>query len=192
MALLILAQALFAIVGFTQIEATVPLLMHDHMGVTLGWVSVVVAANSFALVVLQPLLQRGLERLSEPTGLALGPVLWVAAFGFGLLAALAGDAAPAALRYGLLIAFAVVFAVGELTYSSAFYPLLLRWAGDAAVGRASALASLAWNLGTASGPPLGLFVVGHTSASGSWLTLACGAAVAFAVAAALRGRAARG
>ncbi|MBO3679156.1 MFS transporter [Streptomyces sp. NEAU-YJ-81] len=188
MALLILAQALFAIVGFTQIEATVPLLLHDRMAVTLGWVSVVVAANSFALIALQPLLRGRLERLPETVVLAGGPVLWAVAFGCGLGAALAGQAAPAAVRYGLLLAFAVVFAAGELMYSSAFYPLLLRWSGEEAVGRASALASLAWNLGTASGPPLGLFIVAHASATGSWLALALGAAAAFAVTAALYGR----
>ncbi|MEU8827240.1 MFS transporter [Streptomyces sp. NPDC048636] len=190
MALLVVAQALFAIVGFTQIEATVPLLMHDHMGVSLGWVSAVVAANSFALVALQPLLSRWLERLPETVGLAAGPVLWAGAFGCGLGAALAGPSAPAAVRHGLLLAFAVVFAAGELTYSSAFYPLLLRWSGETAVGRASALASLAWNLGTASGPAIGLFVISRTSATGSWVALAAGAAVAFAVAAALHRRAA--
>ncbi|MFD8334122.1 MFS transporter [Streptomyces solisilvae] len=189
MALLILAQALFAIVGFTQIEATVPLLMHDRMAVTLGWVSTVVAANSFALIALQPLLRRHLERLPETVGLAAGPVLWAIAFGCGLSAALAGETAPAAVRYGLLLAFAVVFAAGELMYSSAFYPLLLRWSGEEAVGRASALASLAWNLGTASGPPIGLFVVAHASAAGSWLALALGAAAAFTVTAALHSRA---
>ncbi|WP_413115402.1 MFS transporter [Streptomyces sp. CY1] len=188
MALLILAQALFAIVGFTQIEATVPLLLHDRMAVTLGWVSVVVAANSFALIALQPLLRGRLERLPETVVLAGGPVLWAVAFGCGLGAALAGEAAPAAVRYGLLLAFAVVFAAGELMYSSAFYPLLLRWSGEEAVGRASALASLAWNLGTASGPPLGLFIVAHASATGSWLALALGAAAAFTVTAALYGR----
>ncbi|MGW7691902.1 MFS transporter [Streptomyces asiaticus] len=188
MALLILAQALFAIVGFTQIEATVPLLMHDHMAVTLGWVSAVVAANSFALIALQPLLRRRLERLPETVSLAVGPVLWTGAFGCGLGAALAGEAAPAAVRYGLLLAFAVIFAAGELMYSSAFYPLLLRWSGEDAVGRASALASLAWNLGTASGPPIGLFVVANASATGGWLALALGAAAAFTVAAALHSR----
>ncbi|CAM5506488.1 Major facilitator superfamily (MFS) profile domain-containing protein OS=Streptomyces antimycoticus OX=68175 GN=SSPO_062250 PE=4 SV=1 [Streptomyces antimycoticus] len=81
-------------------------------------------------------------------------MLWAVAFGCGLGAALAGQAAPAAVRYGLLLAFAVVFAAGELMYSSAFYPLLLRWSGEEAVGRASALALSAWNLGTASGPPM--------------------------------------
>ncbi|MEU5030387.1 MFS transporter [Streptomyces milbemycinicus] len=191
MALLVLAQALFAIVGFTQIEATVPLLLHDHMSITLGWVSVVVAANSFALVALQPLLRRRLERLPETVALAAGPVLWVAAFGCGLGAVLAGDAASSLVRYGLLLAFAVVFAAGELMYSSAFYPLLLRWSGETAVGRASALASLAWNLGTASGPPIGLFVIVHASATGSWVALAVGAVAAFAVAGALHRRAAR-
>lgn len=188
MALLIVAQALFAIVGFTQIEATVPLLMHDHMAVTLGWVSIVVAANSFALVALQPLVSPWFERLPETVSLAIGPVLWIAAFGTGWVAALCDGAAT---RYTLLLVFAVLFAVGELTYSSAFYPLLLHWSGEAAVGRASALASLAWNVGTASGPPIGLFVIGHASAVGSWGALASGAALAFLVAASLHRRAAR-
>ncbi|TGB10584.1 MFS transporter [Streptomyces palmae] len=192
MALLIAAQALFAIVGFTQIEATVPLLMHDRMEVTLVWVSAVVAANSFALVLLQPLGRRWFERLPETVSLAAGPVLWVLAFGCGLLAAVLGSAGGPVLRYGLLLAFAVVFAAGELSYSSAFYPLLLRWAGESSAGRAGALASLAWNLGTASGPPIGLFIVTRASAAGSWTALAIGAAVAFGVSAALHRSAARG
>ncbi|WFB09306.1 MFS transporter [Streptomyces sp. LX-29] len=192
MALLVLAQALFAIVGFTQIEATVPLLLHDRMAVTLGWVSVVIAANSFALVALQPLGRRWFERLPETVSLAAGPVLWALAFGCGWLAVLLGDTGGPAARYGLLLAFAVLFAAGELTYSSAFYPLLLRWAGESATGRAGALASLAWNLGTATGPPLGLFVIAHASAGGSWAVLAAGAGAAFAVAAALHRRAASG
>ncbi|KUJ66255.1 MFS transporter [Streptomyces albus subsp. albus] len=192
MALLIAAQALFAIVGFTQIEATVPLLMHDRMAVTLVWVSAVVAANSFALVLLQPLGRRWFERLPETVSLAAGPVLWVLAFGCGWLAALLDGAGGPVLRYGLLLAFAVVFAAGELSYSSAFYPLLLRWAGESSAGRAGALASLAWNLGTASGPPIGLLVIAHTSAAGSWTALTAGAVAAFAVAAALHRSAARG
>ncbi|MFH8370251.1 MFS transporter [Streptomyces sp. NPDC018031] len=110
MALLICAQALFAIVGFTQIEATVPLLMHDRMAVTLGWVSVVTAVNSFALVVLQPLGRRWFERLPETVCLAVGPVLWAVAFGCGLLAAALDGSGGPALRYALLICFAVVFA----------------------------------------------------------------------------------
>ncbi|WP_232265510.1 MFS transporter [Streptomyces pactum] len=184
MALLICAQALFAVVGFTQIEATVPLLMHDRMAVTLGWVSVVTAVNSFALVVLQPPARRWFERLPETVSLAAGPVLWAVAFGCGLLAVVLDGTGGPVLRYALLICFAVVFAAGELTYSSAFYPLLLSWSGEASVGRASALASLAWNLGTATGPPLGLLLVTHVPAAGSWAALAAGAGVAFAVAAA--------
>ncbi|MGW6917101.1 MFS transporter [Kitasatospora sp. NPDC054939] len=184
-ALLMLAQALFATAGFTQIEATVPLLLHHGMGIGLAGVSAVTAGNALVLLLLQHPVAARLERLAEEAALVAAPLLWCAAFGAGALAA--GTGGPA--RGILLAAFAVLFALGEIAYSSAFFPLLVRFSGPGALGRGSALSSLAWSAGTAVGPPLGIAVVTATGTGAGWLALAAGAVAVLAVTLLLRGAA---
>ncbi|MFC5666070.1 MFS transporter [Kitasatospora misakiensis] len=181
-ALLMLAQALFATAGFTQIEATVPLLLHHGMGIGLAGVSAVTAGNALVLLLLQHPVARRLEALAEEAALIAAPLLWCAAFGAGALA----TATDGAARTALLAAFAALFAIGEIAYSSAFFPLLVRFSGPASLGRGSALSSLAWSTGTAVGPPLGIAVVTATGTGTGWLALAAGAAVVLAVTLLLR------
>ncbi len=176
-ALLMLAQALFATAGFTQIEATVPLLLHHGMGIGLAGVSAVTAGNALVLLLLQHPVARRLEGLAEEAALIAAPLLWCAAFGAGALA----TATDGATRTALLAAFAALFAIGEIAYSSAFFPLLVRFSGPASLGRGSALSSLAWSTGTAVGPPLGIAVVTATGTGTGWLALAAGAAAVLAV-----------
>lgn len=180
--LLLLAQTLFAAGAFTQIEATVPLLLHHGMGIGLTGVSAVTAGNALALLLLQHPVAARFERLAETAALVAAPVLWCAAFGAGALAA----AAHGMARTGLLAAFATLFALGEIAYSSAFFPLLVRFSGPASLGRGSALSSLAWSAGTAIGPPLGIAVVTATGAVAGWPALATGAVAASAVTLLLR------
>ncbi|MFD8318192.1 MFS transporter [Kitasatospora purpeofusca] len=177
-ALLMLAQALFATAGFTQIEATVPLLLHHGMGIGLAGVSAVTAGNALVLLLLQHPVARRLEGLAEEAALIAAPLLWCAAFGAGALA----TATDGTARTALLAAFAALFAIGEIAYSSAFFPLLVRFSGPASLGRGSALSSLAWSTGTAVGPPLGIAVVTATGTGTGWLALAAGAAAVLAVA----------
>ncbi|KOV31899.1 hypothetical protein ADK60_14450 [Streptomyces sp. XY431] len=181
-ALLMLAQALFATAGFTQIEATVPLLLHHGMGIGLAGVSAVTAGNALVLLLLQHPVARRLEALAEEAALIAAPLLWCAAFGAGALA----TATDGAARTALLAAFAALFAIGEIAYSSAFFPLLVRFSGPASLGRGSALSSLAWSTGTAVGPPLGIAVVTATGTGTGWLALAAGAAAVLAVTLLLR------
>ncbi|AKJ10265.1 hypothetical protein ABB07_09635 [Streptomyces incarnatus] len=182
LALLMLGQALFAAVGFTQIEAAVPLLMHHGMGVGLTGVSLVTAGNALALLVLQHPVGRRFERWPETGALTVAPLLWCAAFGAGGLAATVQGAA----RSVLLGVFAALFALGEIAYSSAFFPLLVRLSGPASLGRGSALSSLAWSAGTVAGPPAGIAVVTATGPVAGWLALAAGTTVTCAVALGLR------
>ncbi|SDT80417.1 Major Facilitator Superfamily protein [Streptomyces sp. TLI_053] len=181
-ALLMLAQALFATAGFTQIEATVPLLLHHGMGIGLAGVSAVTAGNALVLLLLQRPVARRLEGLAEEAALIAAPLLWCAAFGAGALA----TATDGAARTALLAGFAALFAIGEIAYSSAFFPLLVRFSGPASLGRGSALSSLAWSTGTAVGPPLGIAVVTATGTGTGWLALAAGAAAVLAVTLLLR------
>ncbi|WP_156178591.1 MFS transporter [Saccharothrix sp. ST-888] len=183
LALLLVSQALLAAAGFTQIEATVPLLLHHGMGIGLTGVSAVTACNAFALLVLQHPVGARLERLVEATALVAAPVLWCAAFGAGALATAAGSGP---VRTALLVAFATLFALGEIAYSSAFFPLLVRLSGPASLGRGSALSSLAWSAGTAAGPPVGIAVVTATGTTAGWLALAAGAVLVCAVTLLLR------
>lgn len=173
-ALLLVGQAVLAGAGFTQLESSVPQLLNHRMAIGLPGVSALIACNAFALLVLQRPVGALCERLPESVALLAAPAVWCAAFGLGALAAVCGTVG----RPVLLAGFAAVFALGEVCYSSAFFPLLVRFAGESALGRAGALSSLAWSAGTAGGPPLGLALVAAVGAVPCWLVLAGGSAVA--------------
>jgi len=179
--LLCTTQLLIALFGFAQLGSSVPLLIHDRMGETTRIVGIVMVANTVAVVVLQYPLARLFEHLTEGSTLALTGLVWVAAYGSGALAALTSGSA----RHILLFAFPVLFAAGEAAYSSSFYPMLTRLAPDAALGRASAVATLAFSLGNIVGPAVGVLVVSQLAAVGSWSCLSAAAALPLATAVAL-------
>ncbi|MCQ4041852.1 MFS transporter [Streptantibioticus rubrisoli] len=171
---LLLSQAVLAGAGFTQLESSVPWLLNHWMSIGLPGVSALIACNAFALLVLQRPVGALCERLPESVALVAAPALWCLAFGFGAVAALC----ETPYRQVALAGFAVAFALGEVCYSSAFFPLLVRFAGESALGRAGALASLGWSAGTATGPPLGLALIGGHGAVAGWLLLVAGSVLA--------------
>ena len=174
LAVLLIGQTLLAGAGFTQLESSVPQLLNHRMAVGLSGVAALIAANAFALMALQGPVGRLCERVPEALTLLAAPVLWSVAFGLGAASAGCGGVR----RTVLLAGFATVFALGEICYSSAFFPLLVRLAGPSALGRAGALSSLAWSAGTATGPPLGLALVAGYGPVTCWLVLSAVSATA--------------
>lgn len=167
LALLLVGQMLLAGAGFTQLESSVPQLLNHRMAIGLSGVAALIACNAFALLVLQGPVGRLCERIPEALALTAAPALWCVAFGLGAAASAGGGVG----RTVVLTGFATVFAIGEICYSSAFFPLLVRFAGPLALGRAGALSSLAWSAGTAAGPPLGLALVAGHGLVACWLVL---------------------
>lgn len=158
--------------GYTQFESTVPLLVHRIARGGVYPLSGIVVVNTLAVVVLQRVLVPRLDRWPESTALLLAPACWAAAYCCGALAVVSSG------PWGLvaLAVFAALFAAGEAAYACSFYPLLMRTAPSGLLGRASAVTSLASNLGSTAGPAIGVTLVAHTAPEWTWLLLALAAA----------------
>ncbi|HEY1620338.1 MAG TPA: MFS transporter [Streptosporangiaceae bacterium] len=187
---LVLPVAAFQLViylfGFSQFEATAPLVSRRLMHVPLYGISLMLTVNVLVIALTQRAVTRRLERHPEITGLRAGMALWAAAY------CVAGAAAigPPGTRLAGMLAFAVVFALGECAYSCSFHPWLISWVPDRELARASALANSAMGIGTLAGPSIGVALALSGSAPAVWLSLAGCTSLVVAAAARLARRAA--
>jgi hypothetical protein len=153
--------------GYSQFEATAPLVTDKLMHVGLGWISVVIAVNVAVIVIAQSRVTRLLERHAEVVGLRVAITLWVA--GYLVVGALAFAPPPVPLA-GLLL-YGVLFALGECAYSCSYHPWLISKVPEAELMRANALSNSMMGIGLFFGPSIGVGLVGTGNASGVWLTL---------------------
>ena len=107
--------------GYSQFEATAPLVTDKLMHTGLGWISVLIAVNVAVIVTAQQRVTRLLEPRAEVVGLRVAITLWVA--GYLVVGVLAFAPAPARLA-GLLL-YGVLFALGECAYSCSYHPWLI-------------------------------------------------------------------
>ncbi|MET7685061.1 MFS transporter [Streptomyces sp. NPDC005423] len=169
--LLTLVQCAATLFGYAQFETAAPLLIHRAMAGDLWLLGTVVAVNTAAVVLLQSPLRRWFSRRTESSALLVGGLFWAGAYGCGALAAaVPGTAGPPAM-----IAFAVLFAVGESAYACSFYPLMLGLAPDGLLGRVSGLTSMGANVGSTVGPAVGVALATALDVRAGWAVLAAGA-----------------
>jgi len=170
----VLFQLAVYMLGFSQFEATGPLVAKGLMRLPLFSVSLMLTVNVLVIVAAQRLVSRLLEGRPEVTGLQVGVGLWAVAYCVvGLLAF-----APAGLRLVGLISYAVLFALGECAYSCSFYPWLISTVRESELSRANAMANSMMGIGIFVGPSIGVGLVLSGSAPVVWLSLAaCCAAV---------------
>ncbi len=160
--------------GFSQFEATAPLVADRLMHTGLSSVSVMFTVDVVVIAVFQGLATRLLRGRSEEFGLRAGLVLWVA--GFCAVGAL--SLAPGGLRLTGLVLYAVLFGLGEAAYSCSFHPWLIAQVPDRELTRASALCNSAMGVGTFLGPSIGVGLLHFGSPALVWLPLAGGSALA--------------
>lgn len=160
-----LAIALFA---YSQFESVAPLTAHKLMDAELGWIPIMIAVNVAVLVLAQPLVTRWLERLSNAFGLRAAVALWVASY----LIAAASTVLPAAFTLPGLLAFAVIFGLGECAYSCSYYPWMISQVAESELTRVTALTNGVMGIGTFAGPSIGVVLVTTGSAALVWLALA--------------------
>ena len=153
--------------GYSQFEATAPLVTDKLMHTGLGWISVLIAVNVAVIVTAQQRVTRLLESRAEVVGLRVAITLWVA--GYLVVGVLGFAPAPARLT-GLLL-YGVLFALGECAYSCSYHPWLISRVPDAELMRANALSNSMMGIGLFFGPSIGVALVGTGSASVVWLTL---------------------
>jgi MFS family permease len=121
------------------------------IGIEPSLIGLLILANAFTVVLVQIPVVKAAEGRGRVGVLSLGAATWVVAC---LLAVAAQEMGPAG-AYALLLAAAVVVAVGECLHATAFMPLVADLAPVALRGRYMATAGLSWWLGLALAPTLG-------------------------------------
>ncbi|MFD7083592.1 MFS transporter [Streptomyces sp. NPDC059918] len=159
-------------VGFSQFEATAPLVADRLMDTGIGWISVMLTLNVVSIVAFQRRITRVLEKRPERHGLRIAVALWAA----GLVVAGVTAFGPDPVRLAGLLAYAVLFGLGECAYSCSFHPWLISKVPDRELTRASALCNSMMGVGMFFGPSLGVLLIGARHAAWVWLPLAalCG------------------
>ena len=153
--------------GYSQFEATAPLIADKLMHTGLGWISVLIAVNVAVIVSAQRWVTRFLEPRAEVVGLRVAITLWVAGYlAVGMLAF-----APPSVQLAGLLLYGVLFAFGECAYSCSYHPWLISKVPDTELMRANALSNSMMGIGLFFGPSIGVGLVGTGNASVVWLTL---------------------
>ncbi|MEV7022110.1 MFS transporter [Kitasatospora sp. NPDC093558] len=158
--------------GYSQFEATAPLVADRLMDTGIGWVSVMLTLNVVVIVTLQRPVTKLLEKRPEEQGLRIAVALWVA----GLAAAGVTAFGPGPLRLTGLLLYAMLFALGECAYSCSFHPWLISRVPERELTRANALCNSMMGIGMFFGPSIGVMLIGTGQAAWVWLPLAglCG------------------
>jgi len=169
--LLVLPPAAFQfaayLLGFSQFEATAPLVSESLMDLGLSAVPLLLLVNVAVISALQGWVTRRLEGRPETVGLRLALLAWVA--GFAVAGALA--AAPHGVRLGGMLGYAVLFGLGECAYSCSFHPWLIALVPEEELTRATALVNSMMGIGNLAGPSLGVALAATGSATAVWLGL---------------------
>ncbi|GAA3436927.1 MFS transporter [Kutzneria kofuensis] len=169
--------------GLSQFEATAPLVSVNLMAMGLSTVSLLLMVDVGVIAFAQGLVTRLLEKRPELFGLRCAMLLWVAAY---LIAGVVSFG-PYPLRLAGLLAYAVLFALGECAYSASFHPWLISLVPDRDLTRANALVNSMMGIGNFAGPSIGVALALTGSAPTVWLGLAaCCTAVTFITARARR------
>ncbi|MEU9580290.1 MFS transporter [Streptomyces chilikensis] len=167
-----MAVALFQfgayLIGYSQFEATAPLVADQLMDTGIGWISLMLTLNVAVIVLAQRHVTRWLENRPEELGLRIAVGLWVAGF---VLAGLAGFG-PAPVQLAGLLLYAVFFALGECAYSCSFHPWLISKVPERELTRASALCNSMMGVGMFLGPSIGVGLIGLGEPAWVWLPLA--------------------
>lgn len=158
--------------GYSQFEATAPLVADRLLGTGLFVVSMMLAVNVAVISIAQGRMTKALTRRPETFGLRVAVLLWLA--GFVVAAITSAGARPWQITG--LMGYAVLFGLGECAYSCSFHPWLISAVPERELTRASALVNSMMGVGLFVGPSLGVALVGVGRAPLVWVVLAgcCG------------------
>jgi len=154
--------------GYSQFEATAPLVTEKLMGMELFTVSIMLVLNVLVIVACQRPITRRLEKHPETTGLRWTVIAWVTGFVVAGLCAFG----PSEVKFAGLLVYAALFALGECAYSCSFHPWLISMVPDHELTRANALVNSMMGIGNFTGPSIGVALVLTGDASVVWFGLA--------------------
>lgn len=177
---LIVLQLLISAAGFAQMDAVMPLVLGDRGNLDVIVVGVFLALNGVAVVVMQPRFTRLVPRIGEGRALSLVLLTWLTAYGIAFVGI--ELVSNTALRVGLVLLFAVVFALGEVLLSPSFQPLVVDAAPEDKLGAFSSMISTVYSLGLLLGPVATLPLLGSSHVWSFWAVIAAALLVGWAVA----------
>ncbi|OLF14115.1 MFS transporter [Actinophytocola xinjiangensis] len=154
--------------GYSQFEATAPLVTEKLMGMELVTISIMLVLNVLVIVVGQRPITRLLEKHPETTGLRWTVIAWVT----GFLVAGVCAFGPTEVKFAGLLVYAALFALGECAYSCSFHPWLISMVPDHELTRANALVNSMMGIGNFTGPSIGVALVLTGDTSVVWFGLA--------------------
>ncbi|MDT5034999.1 MAG: hypothetical protein QOE03_184 [Micromonosporaceae bacterium] len=155
------------LLGYSQFEATAPLVAATLMHINLSWISVLIAVNVATIVVAQRVMTRRLEPYPEVVGVRIAVGLWV--LGYLVVGAMAF--APTGVRLVGMLLYGAIFGLGECAYSCSYHPWLISKVPARELTRANALSNSTMGIGLFFGPSIGVALIGTGSSAAVWLTL---------------------
>ena len=136
--------------GYGVIQAGLPIYATQFLGLSPKWLGIIFGVNTFAIVTLQPLVMKFIERYSKYTALIAIGVIWASSWLFvGIAPMLPMIASGVALSISQLI-----FAIGEMVQAPVIPTLANELAPENIRGRANAFMSLQWSISGVAGPAI--------------------------------------
>ena len=136
--------------GYGAIQAGIPIYATQFLDLSPKWLGVIFGVNTFAIVALQPLTMRVIEKYSKYTALITIGFIWALSWLFvGISPLLPLFASGIALCVSQFI-----FAVGEMIQAPTIPTLANQLAPEHIRGRANAWMSLQWSVSGVAGPAI--------------------------------------
>ena len=136
--------------GYGVIQAGIPIYATQFLDLSPKWLGIIFGVNTFAIVTLQPLVMRYIERYNKYSALIAIGIIWATSWLFvGISPMLPMLASGIALALSQL-----VFAVGEMVQAPVIPTLANELAPEHIRGRANAFMSLQWSISGVAGPAI--------------------------------------
>lgn len=136
--------------GYGVIQAGIPIYATQFLGLSPKWLGIIFGVNTFAIVTLQPLVMRIIDKYSKYTALISIGVVWALSWLFvGISPLMPMLASGVALCLSQL-----VFAVGEMIQAPTIPTLANELSPEHIRGRANAFMSLQWSISGVAGPAI--------------------------------------
>ncbi len=170
---LAVVQILLVAAGYSQIQTVIPLLLQARLDLPVRLIGLAFVVNTFGVVVVQPVVLRLTRKRTDTSLLSLTGVVWGCAFLVGALSSVGGR-----LCIPAIMAFVVLFTVGECLYGVSLQPLLVTVSPPGLLATYSSIVSSCWGLSAMAGPPVGVLMVTFAPTVVIWIV--CAGAVGLA------------
>jgi MFS family permease len=169
----VVASLVLMVCGYGSIEAGIPLFVTSVAHLSIHYVGLLFAFNTFTIIIAQLFVLQGIRRRSRSLLLGLVGVLWGASWFLATSSLAVGTIAAVAI----LCLGQVIFAIGETVFQPVSPALVNDLAPEHLRGRYNALVGILWSVSEAIGLSIaGVFLTFHAGAA--WTVfLAVGALV---------------